>query len=142
MTDIGITTVNEQAEDLSWNRTPPHGEFRGFGTLDVSLFTLAQHAVNGFIPAGTILGIKTTGGKIGPYLDAAADGTQTAVGILSASVQVKNPDGTSKTLIGVAYMKHGVVSIARLPFTSGTAAAGGYIDANGQADLARIQFDA
>lgn len=142
MTDIGITSLSEQVEDRSWDLTPSHGEFRGQGTLDVSLFTKAQHFANGFIPSGTILGKKTSGGKLGPYLNAASDGTEVAVGILAASIQVVNPDGTNKTLLGVGYMTHGKVSVARLPFVVGTAAAGGYIDAAGQVDLARIEFAA
>lgn len=140
MTDIGLTTVSEQAEDLSWNLTPPHGEFRGYATLDTSLFN-ASHYPNGFIPAGTVLAIKTTGGKAAPYLDSLSDGTQTAVGILSASVQVKNPDGSLKSLLGVAYMTHGKVSVARLPWTSAQTA-GGFIDAAGKVDLPRIEFAA
>lgn len=142
MTDISLSTLSEQVENLSWNLTPPHGEFRGQGTLDVSLFNAAQHYPNGFIPSGCIVAVKTSGGKIGPYLDSLSNGQEVAVGILSASIQVLNASGTAKTLIGVAFMTHGRVSIAALPFLVGTQALGGYYDAAAKADLARIEFAA
>lgn len=142
MTEIAGITLSEQIEDLSWDLTPPHGGFVQQATLDVSLWTQAQHFPNGYIPSGAIVGIKTTGGKAAPYLDANADGTQAAVGILRHSVQVVNPNGSLKTLIGVALLVHGIVSVARLPFVVGNAAAGGYIDANGKTDLKLIYFAA
>lgn len=142
MTDISVFVQPFQAEDLSWDLTPPDGGFIQQGVIDVSLFTAAQHYANGYIPSGTILGIKTTGGKLGPYLDAAADGTQTAVGILRASIQVVQPTGVAKTLIGAAYLVHGIVSVARLPFLVGTQPLGGYIDAAAKTDLKLVYFAA
>ncbi len=51
--------------------------------------------------------------------------------------------GATKGKVGGAVLKaFGVGSVAKLPFTSGTAANGGYIDANGQLDLPRIHFAA
>lgn len=144
MTDISVFTQTLQAEDLSWDLTPDHDACYAPGdTIDVSLFTQAQHFPNGYIPSGTVLGRKTTGALLGPYLDAAADGRQTAVGVLKATVQVVQPNGALKTKVGVAVLKaFAVIATSKLPFTSVTAAAGGYIDANGKADLPLIFFDA
>ena len=51
--------------------------------------------------------------------------------------------GSLKGLVGAPVMKaFGVVSQAKLPFTSGTAANGGYIDAAAIADLSHIHFAA
>ncbi|MGZ6852473.1 MAG: head decoration protein [Mycobacteriaceae bacterium] len=144
MTDITPFTYQVLAENLSWDLSNPEVPYVEGGSLDISLFTAAQHYPNGYIPSGTILGKVTATGKLGPYLDAAVDGRTTAVGILRASVQAVQPQtGAVKTYVGCAVLKaFGVVSIAKLPFTSGNAAAGGYIDANGQADLPRIHFAA
>lgn len=141
MTDIGVYTTAFQAEDLSWDLSNPGVPYVEGGVIDVSLFTAAQHYPNGYIPSGTVLGKKTTGGKLGPYLDAATDGTQTAVGILRASIHVLKPNGSAKGLVGCAVLKaFGVIDPAKLPFTSSNAAAGGYIDANGKADLTKLHF--
>jgi hypothetical protein len=140
MTDIAVTTVSQQAEDRSWDLTPPHREMRdprGLA-LDPTLFDATTHYPNGYIPSGTIVAIKTTGGKVGPYLDSLSNGQQTAIGVLVHSVQVKKPDGTLKGFIGVAVMVAGMVKKSNLPFTVGTAPLGGYIDAAGQADLPLI----
>lgn len=141
MTDIGVYTTAVQAEDHSWQLDPqPHNQgLRRNETLLVSLFTQAQHFVNGYIPSGTILGRVTASGLLGPYLDAASDGRQTAVGVLLDSVSVIGPAGVVKARVGVATLvAFKGITKARLPFTSGTAAGGGYIDANGQADLPLI----
>lgn len=144
MTDITPFTYQVLAENLAWDLSNPEVPYVEGGTLDVSLFTAAQHYPNGFIPSGTVLGKVTASGKLGPYLDAASDGRQTAVGILRASVQAVQPNtGAVKGSVGCAVLKAwGVVSVAKLPLTSGTAAGGGYIDANGQADLPHIHFAA
>lgn len=141
MTDIGVYTTAFQAEDLSWDLSNPGVPYVEGGVIDVALFTAAQHYPNGYIPSGTVLGKKTSGGKLGPYLDAASDGTQTAVGILRASIHVLKINGTAKSLVGCPVLKaFGVIDPAKLPFTSGNAAAGGYIDANAKADLAKNYF--
>jgi len=144
MTDITPFTYQALAENLSWDLSNPEVPYVDGGTIDVSLFTQAQHFPNGYIPSGTVLGKVTASGKLGPYLDAATDGRQTAVGILRASVQAVQPvTGALKTTVGVAVLKAwGVVSVAKLPLTSSNAAAGGYLDANGQADLPHIHFAA
>jgi hypothetical protein len=143
MTDFSVFTQPFQFEDLSWDLTPPESGWVLGGTLDISKFTAAQHYPNGYIPSGCVLGVVTATSLLGPYLDAAVDGTNTAVGILRQSVEVTRfMGGTNRTKIGVSYLIHGLVSVAKLPFTSGNAAAGGYIDANGKADLSKIYFAA
>ncbi|WP_300680748.1 head decoration protein [Nocardioides sp.] len=143
MTDIGVYETQFQSENLAWDLSSPGVPFTDGGTLDVSLFTQAQHFAKGYIPAGTVLGKKTSTGLLGPYLNTASDGRETAVGILRASVHVIQPNGTQKAKVGCALLKaFAVISVSKLPFTSATAAAGGYIDTAGQADLPTIFFAA
>lgn len=145
MTDIGVFTQNFQAENLAWDLTPPHGGFDQQGTLAIAAFTQAQHFANGYIPSGTVLALGTAStysGFLVPYLDAGSNGAATAVGILKASVQVVQINGVLKAKVGCAYRVHGVVSKSKLPFTSSSAAAGGYLDADAQADLPLIYFAA
>lgn len=143
MTDISVYQQTFPTENLSWDLSNLEVPYVDGGTIDVTKFTQAQHFPNGFIPSGTVLGKVTASGLLAPYLDAATDGTQTAVGILRASVSVVQLNGSLKAKVGVAVLKAwGVVSVGKLPFTSASAAAGGYIDANGQADLPHIHFAA
>ena len=143
MTDISVYQQTFPTENLSWDLSALEVPYVEGGTIDVSKFNQSQHFPNGFIPSGTVLGKVTASGLLAPYLDSASDGTQTAVGILRASVSVVQLNGTLKAKVGVAVLKAwGVVSVAKLPFTSSNAAAGGYIDANGQADLPHIHFAA
>lgn len=144
MTDISVFTTSFAAEDLSWDLSPDHdATYKKGDTLDVSLFTQAQHFAKGFIPSGCALGRKTSGGLLGPYLDAASDGTQTCVGLLAASIQVvRSRDGSLKTKVGCAVVKaFAVVATSRLPFNSTNQALGGYLDANAKADLPLIFWD-
>lgn len=141
MTDISVFTVQEFAEDLSWDLSSMEVPYVASDTLDVSLWDAATHYPNGFLPSGLILGRKTSGGLIGPYLDSLANGQQTAVGILRASIQVVQPNGALKTKIGIPRLdSFAVVSISRLPVTSVSAPLGGFIDAAGQTDLKFIRF--
>lgn len=141
MTDISVFSQAFQFEDLSWDLTPVGTGFVIAGTLDTSLLTAAQHYPNGYLKSGFVCGKVTTGGLIGPYLDAAGDGRTKAVGILRASVRIaRYGDGSVVPKIGIAMLVHGQVDPTRLSFTSGNAAAGGYLDANGQADLPLIYF--
>jgi hypothetical protein len=59
MTDIGVYTTALQAEDLSWDLSNPGVPYVEGGTLDITLFTQAQHYPNGYIPSGTVLGKVT-----------------------------------------------------------------------------------
>lgn len=144
LTDIGVYTVPALPEDLSWDLTPDiDGSWATSATLDLTLFNAAQHFPGGFLKSGCILGKVTTGGKLGPYLTGAVDGRGTAYGVLKASLQVIQPTtGQTKTVSGCAvYRAWAVVSISRLPYTSGNAALGGFVDAAAQTALAHIHFE-
>lgn len=141
MTDISVFSQAFQFEDLSWDLTPIDAALVISGTLDTSLLNASQHYPNGYLKSGFVAGKVTTGGLLGPYLDAAVDGRTKAVGILRASVRVlRYGDGSLIPKIGVSLLVGGKVDPTRLPYTSGTAATGGYLDANGQADLPQIYF--
>lgn len=143
MTDFSVYTQQFPTENLSWDLSALEVPYVEGGTLDVSKFNQAQHFPNGFIPSGTVLGKVTATGYLAPYLSTAADGSQTAVGILRASTPVVHLNGTLKSLVGVAVLKAwGVVSVSKLPLNSTNAALGGYIDAAGQTALAHIHFAA
>jgi hypothetical protein len=143
MTDISVFSQAFQFEDLSWDLTPVGSAFIIGGTLDTSLLNAGQHYPNGYLKSGFVIGKVTTGGLLGPYLDAAVDGRTKAVGILRASVKIaRYGDGSVIPKIGVSVLVHGQVDPTKLPYTSGNAATGGYLDANGQADLPLIYFGA
>lgn len=144
MTDFVVTPAFPVSfEDLSWDLTPPEGGFVISGTLDVSLLNAGQHYPNGYLKSGFVAGKVTTGGLFGPYLDSAVDGRTTAVGILRHSVPItRTVGGTNRAKLGVALLVHGYVSVAALPYTSGNAATGGFIDAAGQANLPLIYWAA
>lgn len=93
-------------------------------TLDTSLFTKATHYPDGFFKSGIPLAKLTTGGKYGPYDNAATDGRQTLVGVLLAAVGA--PASTDTDVVG-AVLLHGIVDEANLPIA---------IDAAGKADVA------
>lgn len=141
MTDQSLHSVSFQSENRAWLLSP-HGTEPGTTpsiTLDVSKFTAGTHYPNGYIPSGTVVGIVTTGGKYGPYDDAAVDGRAVARGILFSSVTVVNTStGTALTQVGAGMLVHGFVSLSKLPFTSGT----GFADAAGIVDLKLIVFSA
>lgn len=141
MTVFGLSSVTYNPDQRTWLADDHGTEYMPGVPVDLTKFNAGQHYANGFIPSGTVLGKVTSGGKYGPYLDAAADGTQTAVGITFNPIPVFVP-GTStlQTNVTVPLLIHGFVIAANLPFTSGTAAAGGYIDANGQTDLKNVIF--
>lgn len=131
-------------ENLEWDLTPPEGSYVMGGTLDVAALNAAQHYPNGYVQSGLILARRTSDNLLVPYLDASATaGVNTAVGVLRASVPVTRFVGnTNRAKVGVAMLVHGMVSISKLPFTVGNAAAGGYIDAAGQTDLKLIYWAA
>lgn len=148
MTDITVHTTSLLTEDLSWDLSPDmDAVYVEGGTLGVGAFTQAQHFPNGYIPSGTVVALATGGTYSGlyvPYLDAGTNGASTAAGILRASIKVvRNVDGSIIATVGCPVMKAwGVVSASKLPFTSTNAANGGYLDANGKADLPHIHFAA
>jgi hypothetical protein len=133
MTAINVSTTSYQSEDRSWLASSFGTAEPMSVTLDVSAFTAATHYPNGYIPSGTVLGKITATGLYGPYLDAASDGRQTAVGLLFASTKVPDP-ATTTIDVGAAMQVRGDVVEAKLPANSG-------IDAAGKADLAsRFMF--
>jgi len=146
MTDITVFTQSLGAEDLSWDLTPDIDQaYVEGGTIDLAtdtaLWNAAQLWPDGFLKSGLVLALRS--GRYVPYLNSASDSQNVAAGILRASVQVVQLNGQLKTKIGVAVVKaFAVVSQAKLPYTSSNAAAGGFLDANGIADLPHIHFAA
>lgn len=92
------------------------------GTLSRERIVIASG--EGELKAGTVLG-KLAGGKYAAYDNAAADGSQTAVGILYAGV-----DATSADADGVLIARHAEVVEAALTG----------LDAAGKTDLAALQI--
>jgi hypothetical protein len=89
--------------------------------------------------SGTVTVATTTAGGAAN----ASDGSQTAVGILKASVALVQPNGALKTKVGCAMrVAFAAVSAARLPFTPSNAPAGGYLDAGAKTALPLIYFGA
>ena len=134
-------------ENLEWDLTPVGQRKTLGGTLAVAAFNAAQHFPDGYLKSGLVLGLATTGtysGLLVPYLNAATAGTgDAAVGILVHSVPVTRLiGGSNRAKLGVAYMVAGMVSVSKLPYTVGNAAAGGYLDAAGRTDLPQIYFAA
>ena len=145
MTDFVVSPTQAFTfENLEWDLTPPEGGFVMGGTLDVASLNAAQHYPNGYVMSGLILARRTSDSLLVPYLDASATaGINAAVGVLRASVPVTRLiGGTNRTKIGVAMLVHGMVSVSKLPYTAGNAALGGFLDANGQADLKLIYWAA
>lgn len=148
MTDFTVSPVTiVVAENLEWDITPPHGRLVIPGTLAVASLTAAQHYPDGFVKSGLVLSLASAGtysGQLVPYLNAAVAGQgDVATGVLVASVPVTRViGGSNRAKIGVALMVRGAVSQSKLPYTVGNAAAGGYIDAAGKADLPLIYWGA
>lgn len=139
MTDITVTTQQFVPGDRPWllfeaagHQGPVPTTFSGL--LDLSLFTANTHYPKGFIPSGICLGKVTSGGRIGPYSDAASNGTQTCVGFLYDPIPVNNTDLTRK-IAAVVVDCFAIVSESRLPSGHG-------LDTAGKADLPLIKFRA
>ena len=137
-TDISLQSTTYQVGNRQWLLAEPDVKLNV--TLDISKFTAGTHFPNGYIPSGTVVGIVTASGLAGPYNDAASDGTQAAYGITYGDARVtRYPSGTNATQVGISCVVYdAVVSVAKLPFQSGT----GSIDANGKADLKNIRWEA
>lgn len=141
MTDINVVSTAYQVEKRSWYLGS--ADIPGFVqsiTLDVSAFN-AAHYPNGYIPSGTILAVLDSGGKAVPYLDAGTGGAGVAKGILFSSVKIPNLGDLSKDVGGAMLVAFAPVSVSKLPFTSSTTQ-GGFIDANGRAELPNIYWAA
>ena len=141
MTAFGLFSQPFYPDNRTWLADDHGTEVAPGFALDLTKFNQSQHYPNGYIPSGTVIGLLTSGGKGAPYLAANSDGTQTAVGITLNPVSVYQP-GTANLLtsVGVACLIHGFVYASKLPFTSGNAAAGGYLDTAAQTALKDIIF--
>lgn len=136
-TDISLQTTTYQVGNRQWLLQEP--DVKPNVTLDISKFTAGTHYPNGYIPSGTAIGKVTATGLFGPYNDAASDGTQTCYGFTYGDVRAVRQNGTTATKVGTgAVVNDAMISVAKLPFQSGT----GSIDANGKADLPTIRFEA
>ncbi len=134
MTDIAVTSTTYQPTDRPWLLWEADGTYgsvaRTTGTINFALFTANTHYPNGYIASGTVVGKVTTGGRIGPYDDAASDGRQTAVGFLFNDVKVP-ADTATKVQVAIVDA-FAAVSQSRLPTNHG-------LDAAGIADLPLIK---
>jgi hypothetical protein len=129
MTDISVRTEQHYSEDRSWLHDD-HGTGMTRGvTLDLALFTEADHYPDGHLRSGLVLGIVTTSGLAGPYDDAATDGREDAIGHLFTSVAVRD----SSIDVGAAVLDHGAVVEGNLPANHG-------LDAAAKADLPMVAY--
>jgi hypothetical protein len=128
----GVVSAAYQVESRGW-LAGEHGTEPGStpsATLDLSLFTEADHYPDGYIKSGIVVGKVTASGLYGPYDPAAVDGREAAAGLLFDSETVES----GQTQATNALLVHGFVNEARLPYSGVT----GAIDAAGKADLAHI----
>lgn len=146
--DIAVETKAYSGnEDRRWLKTRKGFDTCRSGTLDVSLFAAEHLSDKGAIPSGTVLGIVTASGLLGPYDTDASNGLQTAVGFLFNTTTV-GKDGSDTALataanVGVPYLWEGVVSEAYLPATLlSWTTTDGELDAGAKADLTHIKFEA
>jgi hypothetical protein len=98
--------------------------------LDKSAFTTTF--ANGYIPAGVVLGRVTATGMCVPYSNAAADGSETAIGLLFTDVPYDR-DGAAGDDLGAPMFTAGEVLVDFLPTSNG-------LDANARTDLKLIRF--
>jgi hypothetical protein len=129
--DLSLRTETFGVDDQSWLGSAHGTEATESVTLDTSTFTAGTHydALGGYFKSGIALGKITTGGKYGPYDNAASDGRETLVGFLFGAVpcpKVNTVDPSGAILV------HGKVREARLPVA---------VDSAGKTDVAgRIRF--
>lgn len=137
MTDISVEKKTFLPADRPWllfEATGNNGPVpTTHGILDFALFTAGTHYPNGFIPSGVLVGRVTTGGKLGPYSNAAVDGRQTAVGFLYNAVAV--PTDTARKVAAAVVDCFAIVSESRLPSGHG-------LDAAAKAELPMIAYRA
>lgn len=137
MTDIAVETLTYLPPDRPWLLFSAVGHEgpvpTDSGIINFALFTAGTHYPNGFIPSGVLLGRVTTGGRLGPYDNAATDGRQTAVGHLYNATRV--PADTARRVAVAIVDSFAVVSESRLPTGHG-------LDAAGKAELPLVKYRA
>lgn len=134
--DFEVRSEAYAPESRGWLRGP-HGTEPGTTpsiTLDLSLFTKADHYPEGFIKSGIVLGKVTATGLYGPYKSDLTDGRQTAKGLAFNSVSVR--DGQTKALN--ALVVHAFVEPSRLPYSGAIA---GALDNAARTALSLIYWD-
>jgi len=83
------------------------GEFlisEGEGSISRDAIVVASG--KGILEAGAVLGKITASGKYAAYNNAAADGTQTAVGVLYAKVDATSADASAVAITRLAEVKN------------------------------------
>lgn len=137
MTDIAVDKKSYLPADRPWllfTATGPEGPVPlTDGQLNFALFTANTHYPDGFIPSGVALGRVTSGGRLGPYDNAASDGRQTLVGHLYNATAV--PTDTARKVQVAVVDCFAVISESRLPSGHG-------LDAAGKAELPLIKYRA
>lgn len=110
--DLSTRVRSYGVEDRSWLASG-HGTeaMSDTGvTLDLSLFTpqaTYYPAPGNFIKSGLVLAKVTATGLFGPYVPAATDGRQTAVGLLFDTIEISI--FTTATKFGAPLFRHGFV---------------------------------
>lgn len=128
----GVISTAYQVESRGW-LAGEHGTEPGSNpsiTLDLTLFTEADHYPDGYIKSGIVVGKVTATDLYGPYDPAAVDGRGAAAGLLFDSETVES----GQTQATNALFVHGFVNEGRLPYSGVT----GELDAAGKTDLAHI----
>jgi hypothetical protein len=135
--DINVLTTAYQVEKRAWYLgTADQPGFTRNVKVDISAFTANTHYPNGFIPSGVPVGIITAQSSaaltvVGPYDNAAADGTEVCLGLLFGNVKVPDLLDTTKDAAGAVLCAFAPVQLSKLPIA---------LDAAGQADLTRLYF--
>lgn len=137
MTNLDMTEESWGGIDRSYLRSPRGLNGGRNATLRASLF---QHAAyDDGIPAGTVLGeLAAEPGIFGPYDGAAADGRQTAVGLLVNPVD-EDPPNTDKRYVGSCQTAGDVIR-DRLPLFGQAVGTPGRLDAAAEAELRLFEF--
>ena len=133
-TDITVSAeTKRRAPSRRWLAGPHGVDLPKHGVYDFSLFTHANFTTDGLIPSGTLLGVVTTGGKVGPYDSGASDGRQVAAGVAFNDTSIpSNP----ATVVTDAYLPHCGVRVSALPLTTGP----GALSVAARGDLSNIVF--
>jgi len=100
-----------------------------YACINVVIASTARDNGSTTLRKGLVMGKITASGKFAQYDDNAADGTETAVGILLEDVNLLDEGGTARDARGTLVV-HGIVDNSKLIG----------IDANGRADMPNIIF--